>query len=94
MTKIEELNTSPIQAPLIHLNGSSRDRLIEAYTVALDSVRVAGHKLSGINLNNRDYYPLGDQAWKRATTQQMSCEAKLTAVERMLEEILIQIVDQ
>jgi hypothetical protein len=41
--------------PVVNINGTSREALVEAYTHALDAVYAAMEALEGISPNARDY---------------------------------------
>ena len=55
-----------MQAPMIHLNGTSKETLIEGYCEAGNAVMNALKAVSENCPNARDYYPLGQEAWKIA----------------------------
>lgn len=68
------------QAPLLHLNGSSYESLSGGLIEAGKAVTRALDALSAYPLNQRDYYPLGDDAWRRAKAEQDSRYARLKSV--------------
>ncbi len=51
-----------MQMPVIHMNGTSRDRMVEQYCAARQAVLDAIEALAKIDVNGRDYYPLGPDA--------------------------------
>lgn len=57
----------PTIAPLVHLNGTSGDALIEAFSNVSRSLAVALDALVDAAPNARDY-PLGDDAFRAART--------------------------
>lgn len=44
-------------APLVHLNGTSKQELIEQRANAIDALTEAGRQLAFAGPNGRDYYP-------------------------------------
>jgi hypothetical protein len=42
--------------PTVHLNGTSRESLLEGYIAALDALRLATEALQASAPNSRDYY--------------------------------------
>jgi hypothetical protein len=60
------VNVVEVQAPLIHLNGSDGSLLAKHLSVAVDALRLAVVALGDVTPNERDYYPDGDDAWRRA----------------------------
>ena len=47
---------STVSLPTVHLNGTSRDTLLEGYIAALDALRLAREALQAAAPNARDYY--------------------------------------
>jgi hypothetical protein len=66
--------------PTIHLNGSSRDRLVEGQLAILCHLREAERAMFEANPNGRDYYPQGDGALKQAQAEHVARLAKLKAL--------------
>lgn len=81
-------DTRTIQCPLIHLNGTSADRLIEDLEAAYTAVDAALDSLRKIGPNGRDYYPLGPDAMEAATTQHRARAMKIQNVKDELEAII------
>ena len=53
--------------PCIHMNGSGEDRLRRQYNELFEAVSEAQIKLLfDTDFHERDYYPLGEQAWDKA----------------------------
>jgi len=53
--------------PCIHMNGSSEDSLRRQYQELFEAVSEALIKLLyDVDFHQRDYYPLGDEAWDKA----------------------------
>ena len=74
--------------PTIHLNGSSRARLVEDYKAASTSLRGAMDLLALTGPNGRDYYPQGDDAIKEATAEHVDRLRRLAAIKGEIDEIL------
>ena len=47
---------STVSLPTVHLNGTSRDTLLEGYIAALDALRLATEALQSAAPRPRDYY--------------------------------------
>jgi hypothetical protein len=85
-----------MQLPVIHLNGSSREHLLdvnvkahvlltaalEANNKAREALRAAANALSQASPNLRDYYPLGDAAGIAALQEHAERASILRKVER------------
>ena len=53
--------------PCIHMNGSGKDSLSRQYNELFEAVSEAQIKLLfDTDFHQRDYYPLGDEAWDKA----------------------------
>ena len=66
--------------PIVHLNGSGLDSLMEA---CLDQITAIDEAIAVMRQNTphgRDYYPLGDAAHTQAVEQHMARIAKLQSV--------------
>ncbi len=55
--------------PVIHLNGTSAESLLEQFQNAARALRAASAKISDAWPNGRDYYPLGPDAIREATAE-------------------------
>ena len=49
--------TTPLVLPIVHLNGTSRQELIEQRSIASIAIVQAIGALQGMSQNGRDYYP-------------------------------------
>ena len=47
---------STVSLPTVHLNGSSRDSLLDGYMAAMDAIRLAMKALQSAAPHPRDYY--------------------------------------
>lgn len=72
--------------PTIHLNGTSREALHEGYIAAGQAVRQAILALAEAAPHERDYYPQGDDAYKRAMAEHNARAVKLGSV---LEDLIV-----
>jgi len=52
--------------PLVHMNGSSGERLVDDLTSAAQALTDALAAVAAAAPNQRDYYPLSDGAWTSA----------------------------
>ena len=76
-----------IVLPIIHLNGTSREALVEARRCAGQAVRVALNALTDMAPSKRDYYPVVG-LWEHATAQQCRRVETLRALlEELREEV-------
>ena len=60
------------QAPRVHLNGTSRDELVAQQRAVYDAADALLAALRQATPNGRDYYPLGDDAFRRAREEHRS----------------------
>lgn len=76
-----------IQAPIVHLNGTSKQYLQEQIETAYSALNAAYDALKKTAPNGRDYYPLGPDAMKRAQDQHTNRLIRLTNTMKELELI-------
>lgn len=55
--------------PVIHLNGSSPTDLLSGYELAIEALSQAVDQFRKIDIHPRDYYPAGDDAWTKASSE-------------------------
>ncbi len=79
--------TTPLARPTVHLNGTSRDELVEALAMAIHSIHESGRALARTCPNGRDYYVQGPSAIGRALDQHEARMGKLREVAAELEQI-------
>jgi hypothetical protein len=79
--------------PTVHLNGTSKNDLYEAYSEARHQIRLAIEAVANTCPNGRDYYTQGDQVIYRALEEH---EARLKQLEAVYEELgqLLEVVSQ
>ena len=71
--------------PLIHLNGTKRDALIEEYNHAHDTLEAFKDAFCATTHNARDYYPLGQEAFVAATQERQEIFTHMEAISRHIE---------
>lgn len=81
------MTESKLAVPTIHLNGSSRDDLLEGYSKAITALEAAGRKLAAAYPNGRDYYVQSGDAIGVAMRQHEARMNKLREIVVELEEI-------
>ena len=78
-----------MEFPTIHLNGTSRETLVDGYTDAMESIRLALVDLEQCAPNGRDYYIDGNL--KGAADEHAKRIVKLNEVRQELYDIAMQI---
>ena len=73
-----------IALPTVHLNGTSRQSLIDDNDAAYNALRAAVRALEKAAPNARDYYVQGDGAFANAVAQHV---ARLTALRSVLADL-------
>ena len=67
--------------PCIHMNGSGEDRLRRQYNDLFCAVSDAQVKLLyDTDFHQRDYYPLGDEAWDKAFKEREEVKEAINTV--------------
>lgn len=74
--------------PTIHLNGTSKDDLLDNLTDAVNSMRNAIHDTAQTVPHGRDYFTVGGPAYSRAQKEHHSRMEHLKSVRAELEELL------
>ena len=82
-----------MQAPLVHLNGTSREELLRQITEAMSALTDAVTALNNACPNLRDYYPLPEGCWSAAVAEHVSRRERLMSVREELCEIADRIAD-
>lgn len=80
--------------PTIHLNGTSFTDLRDGYAAAYDAIEKAMEALGNAELNGRDFYPQGPDAYYQARKERDDAFDKLRAAQQYVGEILMGICDQ
>ena len=83
-----------LQAPIVHLNGSGMDNLIDGLCGASQALNGAYEVMRRICPNGRDYYPLGAVAMGRAEAEHRSRLERLDAIKAEIDAIAEAIADQ
>lgn len=81
-------------SPLVHLNGSSPERLAEGYDHAARALSAAIEALEDAAPNARDYYPKGESAFAEARREHSARVASLRAVRSEIWKIHMDITEQ
>jgi hypothetical protein len=76
-----------MKTPTIHLNGTSKQSLLEALSTALTALCVAQNAVSDCAPNARDYYPQGDGAFAQANREHIARLERLHGLRSELREI-------
>ena len=74
--------------PLVHLNGTSRDALLESYKDPANALRTALRELERNGPNARDYYPLGPDAFPAAVAEHVHRMRRVADVIGELEALM------
>ncbi len=80
--------------PTIHLNGTSGPALRDGYAAAYDAIDKAIEALGNAELNGRDYYVQGPDAYYQAQKERAEAFEKLWAAQKYVAEMLEGICDQ
>ncbi len=84
MSRYGDTDGAVLLAPLIHMNGSSAETLLDGYRAAHDAINAGLDALRACAPNGRDYYPIGDHAFKQAVREH---EERGAALRKVLAEI-------
>lgn len=77
-----------MKLPTVHRNGTSREQLIETYSSAYYAICDALRSVENVELNGRDYYPQGADAFKIAQEEHLNRCIALQKVRNELGEIV------
>ena len=80
--------------PTIHLNGTGFTDLRDGYAAAYDAIDKAIDALANAELNGRDFYPQGPDAYYQARQERDVAFENLRAAHTYVGEMLIGICDQ
>jgi hypothetical protein len=80
-----------IMVPMVHLNGTSKQSLLDQYENAIKALEDAKDVLLKSAPNGRDYYPKGPDAYEIARKQHYSRTAKINQVINELTSIVEEI---
>ena len=78
-----------MMTPTIHMNGTSRNSLLDEIKDAKHALSVAIEKLCAMRPNARDYYPQGPEAFEKAQQEHQSRLNAVGAVVRAMIGIII-----
>jgi len=80
--------------PLVHLNGTGKDELVEQITHAVHGAQAFLDALAKMSPHGRDYYPLGDDALPKAVDQHRSRMARVESIVDELGDLYLKVDDQ
>lgn len=80
--------------PTIHLNGTSFTDLRDGYAAAYDAIDNAIDALAKAELNGRDFYPQGPDAYHQARRERDEAFRQLRATQEYVGQVLMGICDQ
>ena len=78
-----------MQLPTIHLNGTSKERLIEDLCHASHALDAAYDALRQTAPNGRDYYPQGPDALAKATDEHHRRLGRLDEIKKEVDELTL-----
>jgi hypothetical protein len=76
--------TKTLTFPTVHLNGTSKESLLEGYCEAINALHEAGRKLAAAYPNGRDYYVQGPSATSAAMKEH---EARMNKLREIITEL-------
>jgi hypothetical protein len=88
------METPKLIIPTVHLNGTSKDELLEQIEEAYAAIGTAVKALAKMGPNGRDYYVQKDNPIYQAQDQHSARMKKLLDVQRELEALVEGIADQ
>jgi hypothetical protein len=80
--------------PTVHLNGTGFTDLRDGYAAAYDAIDKAIDALAAAELNGRDFYPQGPDAYYQARKERDQAFDQLRAAHAYVGEMLAGICDQ
>ena len=78
---------APLSVPTVHLNGTSRESLLEQMTDASHALSAALQALQSASPHGRDYYPQGKEAIRKASREHASRYERVRSVQREIDQI-------
>jgi hypothetical protein len=79
--------------PTIHLNGTSREMLLEGYDAAYRKLLKFRRAFREIEFNARDYYVAEPDAWSEACQEREEMQNKINCVIDYLEAHLVHLAE-
>lgn len=79
--------------PVVHLNGTSKERLLEQVRDAMSAIDLAKTALCIAAPNGRDYYPIGPAAFNEALQDHDDRQRKLREVCEDLETLAVHLLE-
>lgn len=82
-----EIEAGLPQVPRVHLNGTSRGELVAQQRAVYEAAEALLDALRQATPNGRDYYPLGDEAFRRAREEHRGRMCQADAIKEVAGEI-------
>lgn len=82
-----------MQLPVIHMNGTSRDSLVEDLCKVSHVLNDAYEAMKQACPNGRDYYPLGPGAIRQAESEHLDRLRRVDAVKSEIDAMTLAIAD-
>lgn len=82
-----DLNGKTLHAPLVHLNGTGRQSLIDEVRDAVNALHAARDAVATMTVHGRDFYPVGMEHFDAYRSQHRDRLARLEDVQEELEAI-------
>ena len=79
--------------PLIHLNGTGRDTLVAEYNAAHDALEAFKAAFCATTHHGRDFYPLGEEAFTKATKERMEVFKHMEAISLHIEAMRLHLYE-
>ena len=79
--------------PIIHLNGTSREELVDQLREVSRHLRRAGDALAAATPNGRDYYPGGPKLFQAARSEHRRRQVQLSDLKREIDTMALNILD-
>lgn len=91
---MKSMEQTEIICPVVHLNGTGGKELEEEYRKAHEALRFFREALREATFHPRDYYVLGEDAFRKAEEQRREVFAPLEAMEDWLVQIRTSLAEQ
>lgn len=83
-----------MQVPTIHLNGTSRESLLQEYEAAFHAVHAAYEKVQALTVHGRDYYVQGTTAFPLAQAEHQHRLEQLSTIMHELKGVYFALIKQ
>jgi hypothetical protein len=82
-------NEQALCVPCVHLNGSGSDTLLKEYREVVEAFDELQLALQRLTFHSRDYYVLGDDAWKVARDAETARRAMVSRCRDEYRQIMV-----